>query len=133
MFRSMTAVMTYSGFARDVIQERYGTEPWRLAVVGSALKMPEDHIIDWSGRGPSVVFVTTDFERKGGYELISIFSRVGGARRDAYNSRQRAARRERVEEAVAETHRSLGRSELTEVYLRSSLRYTRQSTTLSRP
>ncbi len=76
MFRSMTAVMTYSAFARDVIEERYGVEHRRTRVVGSALKMPEENEIDWSVRGPSVVFVSTDFERKGGFEAISIFAKV---------------------------------------------------------
>lgn len=123
MFRSMTAIMTYSRFARDVIEERYGTGPGRLVVVGSALKMPEDNIVDWSGRGPSVIFVTTDFERKGGFELISIFSRVAGSVPGATLTIVG-----NVPQSVRESNKPwlkltgpLGRDELAKVYLRSSL------------
>lgn len=123
MFRSMTAVMTYSAFARDVIEKRYGVEPRRLMVVGSALKMPQAHEIDWSVRGPSVVFVSTDFERKGGFEAISIFAKVAelvpGATLTIVGN---------VPQSVMDSKRPwltltgpLGRAELKKIYQRSSL------------
>lgn len=123
MFRSMTAVMTYSDFARDVIEMNYGVEPRRLRVVGSALKMPQEHDIDWSVRGPSVVFVSTDFERKGGFEAISIFAKVAesvpGATLTIVGN---------VPQSIMDTKRPwliltgpLGRAELKKIYQRSSL------------
>ena len=123
MFRSMTAVMTYSDFAKDVIEDRYGVEPRRLRVVGSALKMPETHDIDWSVRGPSVVFVSTDFERKGGFEAMSIFAKVAelvpGATLTIVGN---------VPQSVTDAKRPwltltgpLGRAELKKLYQRSSL------------
>lgn len=123
MFRSMTAVMTYSAFARDVIEERYGVEPGRLRVVGSALKMPEDNLIDWPGRRLSVLFVTTDFERKGGFEAISIFSKVAelvpGATLTIVGNVPQSVRD--AKKPWLDLRGPLGRSELIEVYLRSSL------------
>lgn len=123
MFRSMTAVMTYSNFARDVIVERYKADPGRLKVVGSALKMPEDHLIDWPGRGPSVLFVTTDFERKGGFEALSIFARVAelvpGATLTIVGNVPQSVRDAKM--PWLDLRGPLGRSELTEVYLRSSV------------
>lgn len=123
MFRSMTAVMTYSAFARDVIAERYKADPGRLKVVGSALKMSEDHVIDWPGRGPSVLFVTTDFERKGGFEAISIFAKVAelvpGATLTIVGNVPQSVRD--AKKPWLDLRGPLGRSELTEVYLRASL------------
>lgn len=123
MFRSMTAVMTYSAFARDVIEERYGVEPGRLKVVGSALKIAEDHVIDWPGRGHSVLFVTTDFERKGGFEAISIFAKVAelvpGATLTIVGNVPQGVRD--AKKPWLDLRGPLGRSELIEVYLRSSL------------
>ncbi len=123
MFRSMTTVMTYSTFARDAIVERYKADPGRLKVVGSALKMAEDHLIDWPGRGPSVVFVTTDFERKGGFEAISIFAKVAGLVPDAtltiVGNVPQGVRD--AKKPWLDLRGPLGRSELAEVYLRSSL------------
>lgn len=84
LFSSMAAVMTYSNFVRDTLIGEYGIDPARVHVVGSSLKMPEEHEIDWDARGPQVLFVTTDFERKGGKEALEIFeivaARVPGAR-----------------------------------------------------
>ncbi len=84
MFSSMTAVMTYSSFVKETLVSEYGMDPARVHVVGSALKIPEDNEIDWEARGQQVLFVTTDFDRKGGKEALEIFeivaARVPGAR-----------------------------------------------------
>ena len=84
MFSSMTAIMTYSAFVKETIAGEYGIAPQMAHVVGSALKIPEEYEIDWAARGPQALFVTTDFERKGGYEALEIFetvaSRVDGAK-----------------------------------------------------
>jgi glycosyltransferase involved in cell wall biosynthesis len=76
MFASMSAVMTYSGFVKDSVVKDYNISPERVTVVGSSLKLPEEYEIDWDMRKTGVLFVTTDFERKGGYELLEIFEKV---------------------------------------------------------
>ncbi len=75
-FQSLTGSMFYSQWAADTLVHEYGVESSKVHVVGSALKMPQNYEIDWSRRKKQVVFVSTDFKRKGGYELPKIFEKV---------------------------------------------------------
>ena len=76
VYRGVSGIMTYSKFAKDTITGEYGINSDKVSIVGSALKIYEDYNVDWAKRRTSVLFVSTDFARKGGYELISMFGDV---------------------------------------------------------
>lgn len=76
MFQTMTRIMVYSDFVKQTLCGHYGIEADKIHVVGSSLKIPEDYTIDWSRRDRRVVFVSTDFKRKGGYKIPEVYARV---------------------------------------------------------
>jgi len=82
-FEQVTGSMFYSRWAADTVVSEYGIERNKTHVVGSALKLPNEYVIDWSGRSKHVVFVTTDFDLKGGHELLKIMKRVVAHEPDA--------------------------------------------------
>jgi len=76
LFKSVSKIMTYSKYAKDTMVGEYGIASEKISVVGSAIKIYDNYSIDWQKRNKAVLFVSTDFERKGGYELISMFEDV---------------------------------------------------------
>ena len=82
-FQTLTGSMFYSHWAADTMVKEYAVPSDRAHVVGSALKMPGDYKVDWDKRKKQVIFISTDFKRKGGYELPKIFSQVIQAIPDA--------------------------------------------------
>lgn len=75
-FRNTTAVMTYSEFAKRTLTDEYNIDGGKIHVVGSALKIPGDFPVDWDKRARDVIFVGTEFKRKGGHLLSEIFRKV---------------------------------------------------------
>ena len=75
-FNRMTKVLTYSDFVKKTLVNHYGIDREKISIVGSALKMTEDVKIDWQNKKNKILFVSTDFKRKGGYFLSEIFARV---------------------------------------------------------
>ena len=74
---STTLVMTYSEFARQSFLRDYDLRPERVACVGSAVKFaefPARRHMDVDGH--NILFVATDFERKGGPELLRAFQQL---------------------------------------------------------
>lgn len=123
MLERMDAIMTYSGFVKETMTGVYGIDPGRVHVVGSALKMPDEYEVDPSKRGKGVLFVTTDFERKGGDDIIGIFDRVAaevpGATLTVVGPVP--ARLSSMKRPWLELLGPLKRAELAEVYRRSSV------------
>jgi glycosyltransferase involved in cell wall biosynthesis len=84
ILQGVDRVMTYSEFARRSFIEDYGVPEDRVVRVGSSVKfdaLPEPHGPAYDGR--TVLFVATDFERKGGAQVLEAFARVRGSRPDA--------------------------------------------------
>ncbi len=122
-FSSMTGIFTYSNFARETVVKDYGIEPEKVVVVGSALKIPEEYPVNWTERKKTVLFVSTDFERKGGYTLAEIFERVVKEIPDAtlLVVGRVPERFERMERPWLKKLGPLGRKELIEVYKKASI------------
>jgi glycosyltransferase involved in cell wall biosynthesis len=76
MLLSTSAILTYSSYVKSTMVEHYGLPSDRVHIVGSALKIPGEYEIEWKERLHDVLFVSTDFERKGGGRLLDIFERV---------------------------------------------------------
>ena len=77
-FKSTTYIFTYSQWVKKTLIEYYQISPQKISPVGSALKIAEDYSIDWSHRltKKNIVFVSTDFKRKGGDILINVFDEI---------------------------------------------------------
>jgi glycosyltransferase involved in cell wall biosynthesis len=76
LLRAVAAALTYSRFAKEAIEQDYGVGSDRVHVVGSALKIPEPPPTHRQQGGRHAIFVSTDFRRKGGPELIAAFEVV---------------------------------------------------------
>jgi len=76
MFGAMSAIMTYSDFVKNTLIKEYGVSGEKVYTIGSSLKIHDDIEIDWNLRENKALFVTTDFNRKGGYELVNIFDEI---------------------------------------------------------
>ncbi|EKD29119.1 MAG: glycosyl transferase, group 1 [uncultured bacterium] len=75
-FKSITGSLCYSQWVANTLEKEYNMPKEKIHVVGSACKISENNLVDWTMRDKNVIFVSTDFERKGGYELIEIFKSV---------------------------------------------------------
>lgn len=76
-FQRMDACMFYTHWAADTLISDYGIRRDKVHVVGSALKMPEAYDLELSQRNKhDVLFVTTDFQLKGGDDVLEIMARV---------------------------------------------------------
>ncbi len=75
-FQKLTGSLLYSNWVADTLVKHYGVKKENTFVVGSALKMVGDFDINHAQKKQDVVFVSTDFERKGGYKLPKIFEQV---------------------------------------------------------
>jgi glycosyltransferase involved in cell wall biosynthesis len=76
LLRTVTAALTYSRFAKEAIEQDYGVGSDRVHVVGSALKMPDSSPAHREEGGRQAIFVSTDFRRKGGDDLLAAFEIV---------------------------------------------------------
>jgi len=76
LHQGATRVLTYSNFTRDSFIKDYGIEPEKVITVGSALKFKEPSDINKKYDGKTVLFVSTDFKRKGGFILLEAFGMV---------------------------------------------------------
>jgi glycosyltransferase involved in cell wall biosynthesis len=82
-FQSVSKALVYSGYVKRTLEEEYGLPSAKVAVVGSALKIPKEYPIDWSQRKNTILFVSTDFRLKGGYKLPRILATVAESVPDA--------------------------------------------------
>jgi glycosyltransferase involved in cell wall biosynthesis len=76
LLRTITAAMTYSRFVKDCLVRDYGVDTTHVHVVGSALKMLDGLSSCTRQGGQQAVFVSTDFHRKGGNDVLRIFDEV---------------------------------------------------------
>ncbi len=76
LFEKADGCLFYSHWAAETCQNEYAIAKDKMHVIGSACKITEDHQVDWTRRKKDVLFVSTDFKRKGGYKLIPIFEKI---------------------------------------------------------
>jgi len=76
MFSSMTHLFTYSRFAGDSLARFYQVPPEKISIVGSSLKMPEEAVPHRKRGTRDLLFVSSDFRRKGGWLLLPIMKEV---------------------------------------------------------
>jgi glycosyltransferase involved in cell wall biosynthesis len=75
-FQRMNHIFFYSDYAKNTLIEFYKIHHDNISVVGSSLKIPDVINIPWKNKNDDVIFVSTDFKRKGGFSLVPIFDNV---------------------------------------------------------
>jgi glycosyltransferase involved in cell wall biosynthesis len=86
MFGAAAHIFTMGAPGRASLIDDYGIAPGRVTVVGGGLnfdRLPDVSELGTGTRGPVVLFVGREFERKGGDDLIAAFSAVRGRVPDA--------------------------------------------------
>jgi glycosyltransferase involved in cell wall biosynthesis len=76
LFQNATRAFFYSRWAADTLIKEYAVNERNVSVIGSCLKMTQEAAIDWAGKKNEVLFVSTDFVRKGGAKLTAIFEQL---------------------------------------------------------
>ena len=73
--QKMTAIFTFSEYLRQSFIHNYGVAPERVHTVGGGINIPElpQAVEDKDYRGGRILFIGTEFARKGGPQLLEAF------------------------------------------------------------
>jgi glycosyltransferase involved in cell wall biosynthesis len=74
---AVAACYVFSNWARDV-NLRWGADPEKLSTLAPGFATPHQAAQPGLNEGFSFLFIGTDFERKGGFEVVEAFARIYG-------------------------------------------------------